>query len=303
LLCPSNQDIGFAAILKLISLDLSQAFCHLIKTVEFPFDQLTCIQTTSFMAAFGKQVNNSGVTDAVKLIAEMCQNAERTDLEALEDIVFEGNRKHVRKALVAVVDYATQEQAYRDFIKNISAGGVFIETSEPVCIGQELSLTFGLPYHQTHIKITGEVVRISPQGIGVKFKAAKRHQDRGDKKVLSEKRRHKRFQLKVSAFALLNKPFSEMGEIIDISMGGLSFRYTSDRALPKGSLALDILCVDDGFHVAKVPVNTVAESVVSGEVRRRGVQFDRLTSRQLSQVRYFIRTYAEKGKIGSETTH
>jgi Tfp pilus assembly protein PilZ len=257
----------------------------------------------SLMAAFGKQVNNSGVSDAVKLIAEMCQNAERTDLEALEEIVFEGNRKHARKALLAIVDYATQDQAHRDFIKNISAGGVFIETSVPVSIGQELSLTFALPYHQAHIKITGDVVRISPQGIGVKFKAAKRHQDTGDKKVLSEKRRHKRFQLKVSAFALLNRPFSEMGEIIDISMGGLSFRYTSDRALPKGSLALDILCVDDGFHVAKVPVNTVAESVVSGEVRRRGVQFDRLTNMQLSQVRYFIQTYAVKGSIGSETTH
>jgi Tfp pilus assembly protein PilZ len=303
LLCPSDQDIGLAAIVKLISLDLGQAFCHLIKTVGFPFSQLTCIQTTSFMAAFGKQVSNSGVSDAVKLIAEMCQNTERTDLEALEDIVFEGNRKYARKTLVAVVDYATQDQAYRDFIKNISAGGVFIETSVPVSIGQELSLTFTLPYHQAHIKITGEVVRISPQGIGVRFKAAKRHQVTADKKVLSEKRRHKRFQLKVSAFALLNAPFSEMGEIIDISMGGLSFRYTSDRALPKGSLALDILCVDDGFHVAKVPVSTVAESVVSGEVRRRGVQFDRPTDRQLSQVRYFIQTYAAKGNIGSETTH
>ncbi len=255
------------------------------------------------MAVFGKQVNNSGVTDAVKLIAEMCENAERTDLEALEEIVFEGNRKHARKALMAVVDYATQDQAYRDFIKNISAGGVFIETSVPASIGQELSLTFALPYHQANIKITGEVVRVSPQGIGVRFKAAKRHQDTGEKKVVSEKRRHKRFPLKVSAFALLNSPFSEMGEIIDISMGGLSFRYTSDKALPKVSLALDILCVDDGFHVAKVPVNTVAESVISGEVRRRGVQFDRLTNRQLSQVRYFIQTYSVKGTIGSKTTH
>jgi len=255
------------------------------------------------MAASGKQVNNSGVTDAVKVIAEMCQNAKRTDFEALEEIVFEGKRKHARKALVTVVDYATQDQAYKDFIQNISAGGVFIETTVPVSIGQVLSLTFALPYHQAHIKINGEVVRINPQGIAVEFKAAKRHQDTGNKKVLSEKRRHKRFQLKVSAFALLNRPFSEMGEIIDISMGGLSFRYTSDRALPKGSLALDILCVDNGFHVAKVPVNTVAESIVSGEVRRRGVQFDRLTNRQLSQVRYFIQTYAVKGNVGSETTH
>lgn len=255
------------------------------------------------MAAFGKQVNNPGVTDAVKVIAEMCRNAERTDLEALEDIVFEGQREHSRKPLVTVVDYATQGQAYRDFIQNISAGGVFIETAVPSSIGQELSLTFALPSQQAHIKITGEVVRISPKGIGVRFKAAERHRQAGNQKVLNERRRHKRFKLKVSAFALLNRPFSEMGEIVDISMGGLSFRYTSDRALPKGSLALDILCVDDGFHVAKVPVSTVAESAVSGEVRRRGVQFDQLTNRQLSQVRYFMRAYADQRDTGSKATH
>jgi uncharacterized protein (TIGR02266 family) len=255
------------------------------------------------MAAFGKQVSNPGVSDAVKVIAEMCQNAERNDLEALEDTVFVGKREHSRKPLVTVVDYATQGQAYRDFIQNISAGGVFIETAVPVSIGQELSLTFALPSQQAHIKITGEVVRINPKGIGVRFKAVKRHQEAANQEVLNERRRHKRFQLKVSAFALLNSPFSEMGEIIDISMGGLAFRYTSDKALPKGSLVLDILCVDDGFQIGQVPVSTVAESVVSGEVRRRGVQFDQLTNRQLSQVGYFTRAYADQRDTGSETTN
>jgi Tfp pilus assembly protein PilZ len=247
------------------------------------------------MAASGKQVNNSSVTDAVKLIAEMCQVPERTDSEGLEDMIFEGKRKHIRKLLVTVVDYATQGQAYKDFVQNISAGGVFIRTTVPASVGQELSLTFALPPYQAHIKITGEVVRISPKGIGVKFKAAKQHKDAGNQKVLSERRRHKRFQLKVSAFALLNRPFSDMGEIIDISMGGLSFWYTRDREISKGPLALDILCVDDGFQLAGVPGNTVAESILSGDVRRRNVQFTRLTNSQVSQVRYFIRTHAAGG--------
>jgi len=42
----------------------------------------------------------------------------------------------------------------------------------PFSVGQEVSLTFPLPNSQKHIKITGEVVRTSPQGIGVKFKMA-----------------------------------------------------------------------------------------------------------------------------------
>jgi Tfp pilus assembly protein PilZ len=232
-------------------------------------------------------VNNFSVTDAVELTAEMCQ-----DTGDLEDMVIEGKRKHTRKPLVTVVDYATQGQAHRDFIQNISAEGVFIETTVPISIGQELFLTFALPSYQAHIKITGEVVRISPQGIGVKFKAAKQHQEAGNQKVFSERRRHRRFHLRVIAFALLNSSFSLMGEIIDISMGGLSFWYTFDREIPKGPLAVDILCVDDEFQVVKVPVNTVAESILSRKVRRRGVQFARLTTRQLSQVRFFIQTYA-----------
>ncbi|UCE34102.1 MAG: hypothetical protein JSV40_13040, partial [Deltaproteobacteria bacterium] len=65
-----------------------------------------------------------------------------------------------------------------------------------------------------------------------------------------------------------------------------------DKALPKGSLALDLLCVDDGFQVPRLPVIAVAELLLAGEVRRCDVQFDRLTNKQVSQVRHFIRTYA-----------
>jgi len=129
------------------------------------------------MASSGKQVNNAEGTDPLALIAEMCQNAERSDLEVLEDIVFAGKRKHTRVPLRTVVDYAAHGQAYRDFIHNISAGGMFIETTMPISIGQELSLTFELPNYNVPIKITGDVVRISPQGIGVRFQAAKQHRE------------------------------------------------------------------------------------------------------------------------------
>lgn len=125
------------------------------------------------MTALAKRSNESGFADAVRLITDICEDSERSDLEVLEEMVFEGGRKHYRKPVFTVVDYATQGHAYRDFIRNISAGGVFIETPMPFSVGQELSLTFALPIYQKHIKITGEIVRIDSQGIGVKFKVAK----------------------------------------------------------------------------------------------------------------------------------
>lgn len=61
---------------------------------------------------------------------------------------------------------------------------MFIEAHMPFSVGQELSLTFPLPKYQKHIKITGEVVRTSSEGIGVKFKMANWEQEAMIKSLL-----------------------------------------------------------------------------------------------------------------------
>ena len=78
-------------------------------------------------------------------------------------------RKHVRKPFFMVVDYATQDRTYKDFIQNISTGGVFIETRMFLGAGQKVAMSFPLPNCQKHVKITGEIVRTSLHGVGVKF--------------------------------------------------------------------------------------------------------------------------------------
>ena len=70
------------------------------------------------------------------------------------------------------VSYATRGIAYEDFLQDISAGGVFIETRALFTVGQLLTLTFPMPGHQHFITVTGEVVRATGQGIGVKFDRA-----------------------------------------------------------------------------------------------------------------------------------
>ena len=88
-----------------------------------------------------------------------------------------GKRGHSRKPFLMVVDYASPNRIYKDFIQNISPGGVFIETGVPFSAGQEISLTFPLPKSMKHIKIDGEVVRVDDKGIGVKFKVADQEQE------------------------------------------------------------------------------------------------------------------------------
>jgi hypothetical protein len=68
-----------------------------------------------------------------------------------------------------VVDYATRGRTYKDFIQNISIGGVFIETRTFLGSGQKVAMSFPLPNCKKHVKITGEIVRTSLHGVGVKF--------------------------------------------------------------------------------------------------------------------------------------
>lgn len=69
-----------------------------------------------------------------------------------------------------MVDYNVADRYYRDFIQNISERGVFIKTTETFSEGQETLMTFMSPDYQKPFKIKGEIVRLHPDGVGVKFK-------------------------------------------------------------------------------------------------------------------------------------
>jgi uncharacterized protein (TIGR02266 family) len=129
------------------------------------------------MTTFETQLNESKITTRlIELIKKIPEEEQRALLKELEERLFEGKRKHERKPFLMAVDYSTQDHVYKDFIQNVSAGGVFIQTNMPFSVGQEVSLTFPLPNHKKHIKIIGEVVRTAPQGVGVKFKMADQDQ-------------------------------------------------------------------------------------------------------------------------------
>jgi len=123
------------------------------------------------MTTFEIQSNESDITARlIELIKNMPEDEQRTLLKDLEEKPFEGRRKHMRKPFLMAVDYSTQDHVYKDFIQDISTGGVFIQTHMPFTVGQEVSLTFPLPNYKKHIKVVGEVVRSTSQGVGVKFK-------------------------------------------------------------------------------------------------------------------------------------
>lgn len=123
------------------------------------------------MATSGKGIDNGSITARlVDLISDMPIQAQKILLTELEEKLRSNERKHPRKPYLKEVEYATEDRVYQEFIQDISPSGLFIETRSPLAAGQEITLILSLPNHERPIKIIGEVVRVTQEGIGVKFK-------------------------------------------------------------------------------------------------------------------------------------
>jgi Tfp pilus assembly protein PilZ len=79
-------------------------------------------------------------------------------------------RKYSRRSTLINITYSSdQRRIFEDFVRNISAAGLFIETNLLSELGQKLTMTFSHPGSGDPIKVLGKVVRVDSQGIGVKF--------------------------------------------------------------------------------------------------------------------------------------
>jgi hypothetical protein len=115
---------------------------------------------------------------------------------------------------------------------------------------------------------------------------------------LVERRKHKRFRMQNSAFVVFGSHAGELGWIIDISRGGLGFRYIAYGDRPNGSSELVIYSADKSFYLEKLPFRTVWDFEVADQfpsspmtMRRRGVQIGELTQEQIAQLPYFIKNH------------
>jgi len=78
-------------------------------------------------------------------------------------------RQYPRRTAYIIAKFSTSEGTYRDVIKNISAGGLFVRTLHKVNVGQSIRLQFPLFSFEQTIKVSGIVSRIDPTGFAVTF--------------------------------------------------------------------------------------------------------------------------------------
>lgn len=126
-----------------------------------------------------------------KIIVDMTDTQQLKLLEKLEKIPADempvktvsldeeetSMRGHLRKPCLIPVNYTIQEQTYESYILDISTVGVFIETNESFSVGDEMVLSFSVPDYQQTLKLSGIIVWIGHQGIGVKFKNLSPYQE------------------------------------------------------------------------------------------------------------------------------
>jgi hypothetical protein len=115
---------------------------------------------------------------------------------------------------------------------------------------------------------------------------------------LSERRKVRRLKPQEDIFALLRGQVSKLGRVIDISTGGLAFRYVSIGEGLKGAFELDLVSPKDDLRLNGLPVKVVSNferqsKTPSRQIRLRrvGVQFRELTQYQISQLHHFMRNY------------
>ncbi|MFO7559416.1 MAG: PilZ domain-containing protein [Desulfobacterales bacterium] len=124
-----------------------------------------------------------------------------------------------------------------------------------------------------------------------------------DQKPIVERRKHKRFAVMEGANMAFVPYFSKQGPVIDISEGGLAFRYISAKKILWREL-IAILIDRMELFLKDVPFKTVYDLKMKHvnffgvkSIRRCGGEFGELTSSQTAKLEYFIKNYTSLSKM------
>ena len=78
-------------------------------------------------------------------------------------------RKHPRKPYRKLVFFASKSKNYKGLITNISRSGAYIITQNKFYLGQMIQLVVPGDKKKKDVKLKGWIVRLSPEGFGVRF--------------------------------------------------------------------------------------------------------------------------------------
>lgn len=111
----------------------------------------------------------AATTKLITMILRMKPDEIMTTLKRFETNGFHDIRNEPREEYFGEVYYSTEDHAVNSFFTNISNGGMFIETREPLQRGQKITLTYNFPGTDKPVKMKGVITRMDGTGVGVAF--------------------------------------------------------------------------------------------------------------------------------------
>jgi hypothetical protein len=78
-------------------------------------------------------------------------------------------RKYSRKPISIYAICETNDLNFRDFTKDVSPEGAFIETKTNLSLDEDLFMILFHTSFETPVRTGGKIVRVDPKGVGVKF--------------------------------------------------------------------------------------------------------------------------------------
>jgi len=116
------------------------------------------------------------------------------------------------------------------------------------------------------------------------------------KKRIIERRKNKRYKAKEGAYAAISPHSRKLGQIIDISIGGLSFKYIDNNEEKEDEPERSIFLSSLGYYVGELPFKTIEDyeitnspSFSSMKLRKRRVKFAELSFKQLFDLDFYLR--------------
>ncbi len=112
---------------------------------------------------------------------------------------------------------------------------------------------------------------------------------------MSERREFDRFEVSEGSFVAFGSHPSKLGQITDLSRGGLAFRYVENNLHPHTCSDLNIIVANNGFYLKGMPFKTISNSEIAVEnifssimIRHHSIKFGDMTNKQITQLNYFI---------------
>ncbi len=105
--------------------------------------------------------------DISRFVEEASESRIENLLAVLEDLRAADKNRQPRKPTSV---HITINHDHKAVVKDISASGVFVRTTESFFVGQQITLEFPFPSPAKPTRMTGEVVWGSALGFGVQFK-------------------------------------------------------------------------------------------------------------------------------------